>query len=78
MIRGNLTNLFLVDTSKKIFSFKKLKKENQYYLEILENLEFINSNSYSFDENKLKPELKYSDFRKDFPHIGKEIFNEAK
>ncbi|MBL1211922.1 MAG: DUF814 domain-containing protein [Ignavibacteriae bacterium] len=78
MIRGNLTNLFLIDNSKNILSFKKLKNENNYYLDILENLEFIDSKYEISEELKSINEMNYSAFRKTYPHIGREIFNEAK
>ncbi len=75
MIRGSKSNVFLIDKSGKVESFKKIKNANdeKTIKEELENKNYISSlDAYSLD---LK-DLDITKISKQIPSISKEIINE--
>jgi len=78
IIRGNLTNIFLINDSNEITSFKKSKRDETFFRVIINELNFISSEDQIISELANVNDLDFPAFRKNFPHIGREIYEEAK
>ena len=77
IIRGNLTNVFLVDNSGKLEGFKKSKQDNASIFSMLADLKFISTLEEILIEVENISEDNFPTFRKSYPHIGREIYEEA-
>ncbi len=77
IIRGNLTNIFLVNNFSKLEGFKKSKQDNASILAMLADLKFISTPDAIINELENISEANFPTFRKSYPHIGREIYEEA-
>jgi predicted ribosome quality control (RQC) complex YloA/Tae2 family protein len=77
IIRGNLTNIILINNSIEISTFKKSKQDNAFLLNLINGLTFVSLPEKVFNEFENIDLCDFPTFRKRYPHIGREIYEEA-